>query len=458
MGNTTFAGPPEPVISANIDATAIDSDYYIFDSFGGGASRSEYIYLANADANNQPLDFEIKFLLVGSNWQATNFYKKLDREEQGFFDSLALDETQPSWGYLRENGAVVTTDSGFPVPNANVFISNIAGSPALAGVWFAPSDGNGDPIPIPSGVGNYVNICDPSLTATDVDAYFCATHLADTATDAMGNPSNPATYNGCTPGAPTDPTGTKLLTRDNGKPLLDGYCGIWNPTAFQVGSLSPMQIKSTDVFTQTAHVLMPNLESPYDTTSTNHPLEVLVPWQPQQEGVGYPVSANGQNDVFVETAQLDFTGQILTPVLDYLPVQCPGATGCPTVPDGSAAPAPATYVQVMAIENEDFLGDVFLCYDTVTAANRQFSTGGAGDILNAHMYTSVETILQWISSHPTAQDNCTLYVRYSPFNNYPDYIDGVKNGVRLGIEQGAGFGRVSDATIYTPGTGVQATP
>jgi hypothetical protein len=49
-------------------------------------------------------------------------------------------------------------------------------------------------------------------------------------------------------------------------------------------------------------------------------------------------------------------------------------------------------------------------------------------------------------------------VRYSPYDNYPDYITSLTAGVRLDIEQGGGYGRVVDATVYVPGSGVVATP
>ena len=49
----------------------------------------------------------------------------------------------------------------------------------------------------------------------------------------------------------------------------------------------------------------------------------MVPWLPFQEGVGYPVpnsTTGGDQDVFVVTAQLDFTGQVLTTTMDYVPI------------------------------------------------------------------------------------------------------------------------------------------
>jgi hypothetical protein len=76
-----------------------------------------------------------------------------------------------------------------------------------------------------------------------------------------------------------------------------------------------------------------------------------------------------------------------------------------------------------------------------------------------HLYTSVQTILTWMTNHPTVSiptGACGLIVRYSIYNNYPDYIQSTAYGVRLGVEQGAGGGRISDATLFTPGTGTPA--
>ena len=93
-----------------------------------------------------------------------------------------------------------------------------------------------------------------------------------------------------------------------------------------------------------------------------------------------------------------------------------------------------------AVETTDFLGDVFVCRDLTTK-----------DILTARMYTSVSSILSWFSAHPAAYNDCQMIIRYSPYNNYADYITSLKNGVRLGVTQGGGYGRIVDVTLSTPG-------
>jgi hypothetical protein len=179
-------------------------------------------------------------------------------------------------------------------------------------------------------------------------------------------------------------------------------------------------------------------------------------------------------DVFVETSQLDFTGQVQTPVIDFKDLCCYTAAAaedsgapvetcgeiadpagqCGKTPDGQ----PMRHVaDVQAIETEDFLGDVFLCVDPISAANRA-GTGHPGDVLAAHMYTSVATVIDWIAAHPGAQDTCQIVIRYSPFNNFPDVVQATSSGVRLGIDQSSGYGRVTDVTIFQPSLGTPAAP
>ena len=55
------------------------------------------------------------------------------------------------------------------------------------------------------------------------------------------------------------------------------------------------------------------------------------------------------------------------------------------------------------------------------------------------MYTPVQDIVNWIANHPTAQTNCSIVIRYSPFDNYPDYITSVANGVTADIDPGRGL-------------------
>jgi hypothetical protein len=82
--------------------------------------------------------------------------------------------------------------------------------------------------------------------------------------------------------------------RENGKPLLDGYCGIWNPTEFALDDplhVSGVKIVEAMPLEQEAKVELANHDNPYDLASPSHPIQVLVPWKPQGEGIGFPVAA-----------------------------------------------------------------------------------------------------------------------------------------------------------------------
>jgi hypothetical protein len=69
------------------------------------------------------------------------------------------------------------------------------------------------------------------------------------------------------------------------------------------------------------------------------------------------------------------------------------------------------------------------------------------------MYSSSLDIQNWLDAHPGSRASCNIFVRMSPYNNYPDYIWSTTNGVLLGINPSAGAGppRVSDVTLFDPG-------
>jgi len=101
---------------------------------------------------------------------------------------------------------------------------------------------------------------------------------------------------------------------------------------------------------------------------------------------------------------------------------------------------PAKGLTLKAAETTDFLGYVFVCLDA-----------DSYDLLAVKMYSPAADILDWVNRHPASVESCGLVIRYSPYNNFPDYITSLTNGVRLGITQGRGFGRVVDVTLFAPG-------
>ena len=99
-------------------------------------------------------------------------------------------------------------------------------------------------------------------------------------------------------------------------------------------------------------------------------------------------------------------------------------------------------LQFNAVFSSDFLADVFLCQDPNT-----------GDLLSARMYSSVGVLLDFLSTHPGLYDACGLIIRYSPYDNYADYITSLNNGVQVEVTQGGGYGRIVGALMFVPGQG-----
>jgi hypothetical protein len=243
-------------------------------------------------------------------------------------------------------------------------------------------------------------------------AYYCATNL------------DPQNCDGQLP--PLDVHGNLLLD-EAGQPLLAPYPGAFgsSSTAFTLGA-TKITVNNTYPNIQQALITVPLHKDPYDAKSKAlNPLHVLIPWLVKQPGVGFPVPLNGELEKFIETYQLDFSGTTISANVDY--------DLDPTDPSG-------TRLQLLAVETTDFLGNVFVCQDPNTK-----------DLLSVEMYSPVANILDWIANHPGAYDSCGLIIRYSPYGNYADYITSLTNGVRLGITQGGGYGRVVDVTLFVPG-------
>jgi hypothetical protein len=269
-------------------------------------------------------------------------------------------------------------------------LTNVFGSPLLKNGWHDSSTGR--------------------------TAYYCATNL------------DPQNCDGQYP--PLDAHGALELDESGVRPRLARYQGAFGSTAFTLGN-TPIKITKTFADIQSAQITMPRWSNPYDPSSSAlSDLTILIPWLPKQPGVGFPVALTGTLDKFIETAQLDFSGTTISANVDYDTATDP-STGAPAT-DGSLA--------FLAVETTDFLGEVFLCQDPTS-----------GDLLGVRMYTPVATVLDWLAKHPGTYESCGLIIRYSPYGNYADYITSLTNGVRLGITQGGGFGRVVDVTLFVPG-------
>ena len=224
---------------------------------------------------------------------------------------------------------------------------------------------------------------------------------------------------------PADPNAPPVMPlRESGLPILTRYPAafVGKGTPFTLGSAN-LHLKETFPAYQAAHVAIPRFTDAYDPTSgIAETIDVLVePWVPKQPSVGWLWPVNAQVDKLVEAHNADFSGITTSANISY-------------------QLADSGTMTIQAVETIDFLGDVFLCQDPVT-----------GDLLRTRMYGSVQSLLDWIDAHPGVYDACGLLVRYSPYNNFPDYVISRTNGVIVGVTPGGGYGRVNDATLFTPG-------
>ena len=138
-------------------------------------------------------------------------------------------------------------------------------------------------------------------------------------------------------------------------------------------------------------------------------------------------------DKFYPTEAIDFSGILLSYALDVVPWADP----ITHVQDGT--------LTVEAIEGGDFLGEAFLCQDI-----GGFPTPGTGDLLGVHMYDSAASILTWITNHPGSEDACNIIVRYSPYDNYIDFITSLSRACRSTSTRVAVTDRVVGVIAYDP--------
>ena len=388
----TVSGTPANETPDAVHAVVIDPDNLFFDSIGAGQFEiGEYVDRRFASKTADPTDIVVTADVKNGIFNSYNFSRDIIRGETALYASMLEDQ---SHGVGQENTALLT---------------NMFGSPILAKAW--------KDIPDP------VNPGTPLATA-----YYCATTL-DKAKCTITSGGSSTTY---TP--PLDAQG-KVLLDETGRPLLSPYKGAFGiaRTSWTLGT-TPISIKTTAPAIQQATIRIPLHKDPYDQTSDppvgGKPLlEIMVPWVPKQPGIGFPVALTGTRDKFIETYQLDLSGNTISANIDY-----------DVVLDPNGNPVKTGDIVLKAVETTDFLGNVFLCRDEISK-----------DILAVEMYTPVAVILDWFAAHPGTYQSCGTIIRYSPYGNYADFITSLTNGVRLGITQGGGFGRVVDVTLFTPG-------
>jgi hypothetical protein len=278
-------------------------------------------------------------------------------------------------------------------PADNISLTNIIGSPVIAGMGFTPVKGK----------------------ETTKTAYYCATNVDDecdsgpptvsTMKDAKGNPS--------------------LDLDDNGKPILTNYKGAFGETPFTIGT-SHIKLVDTLADFKSAKIAVPLYDTPYDASGTNTSaagpqLRITLPdWRPLAPGSGFRIPVNAQRDKFIPAAQVDLSGQTVSLAIDY------------SLNDDKT-------MKILAVETQAFEGELFLCQDPVSS-----------DLLHVRQYDSVAEILDWFENHAGSRDACQVLIRYSPFNDSPVTITSKSAGIQVIVGQGVGIGRIIDAVLFDP--------
>jgi hypothetical protein len=418
----------------DVHAVVLDSNDLFFDSIGSGQfEKAEYVDRRSATASQAPTDITITADILNGIFNDYTFSRYLYRGESALYRAVTCTSTDPNACAPGDVGK-----SAIGQEENRALLTNIVGSPLLASSYSPVAKTNrtayqcatADPLsttntfdPLDLDVGGKCNKQVPPLTH-GTDKCYVAT---DCPARAVGS------WTLCDGGQPAAAGSPGIqgvcadITRDDaGRPFLAGYPGAIGPaaqTVFRLGKAEYVKVAQTFDTIQSASIQVGFHVDPYDMTSayvSPNPA-ILVPWKPKQPGVGFPIALTGTRDKFVDANQLEINGDTIAANIDY-------------------DIDPTGQLTIQAVETTDFLGDVFVCKDTAT-----------GDILTARMYTAVAVVLDWFSAHPAAYNGCQMIIRYSPFNNYVDYITSLQNGVRLGVTQGGGFGRIVDATLFMPG-------
>lgn len=424
---------------ADIASQPIDMESLFFDNnYLNQFDKFEYIdrsVVQNPPPASQPylgvpMDYEYGTDVKAGNQRYTNWYRRLDREENAMFTAFNVNKAD------------------LPGQENFVNLTNMFGSPVL------------------------LNAIDPATGNPAFPSYECA--AAKVVNGAYNDPAFPNAAADC--GTPSsimlDANSNSLLDLNgqmaaedsanaaaypNAHTLLYYYPGVWGNTIFSKGH-SAIQIMQGDLLVEGAHTVIPNFANPWAATSNPKdpnatPINVLVPWVPNQPGNGFPIPYDGTTTKLIQSGELAFEGVLETyhlyyePWVDIAKQNCATDNQCNagyTCQAGQCTTTDHT-IRIAAIGASDFLGEVFMCQDPLS-----------GDLLHVRMYTSTYTVLQWIANHPgdaagqipSAQAACNLVVRWSPYDNYPDYISSLQNGVVVNSNQGQGYGRIVDAELF----------
>ena len=176
-------------------------------------------------------------------------------------------------------------------------------------------------------------------------------------------------------------------------------------TPFTLGP-TPIKITQTYPNIQSAMIAMPIVHEPVRSAEhrRSRRSSVLIPWVPKQPGVGFPIALTGTIDKFVSTYQVDFSGTTISANVDYDVVIDPNTHGAQ---DRRLAPVPRRRDHRLPRPGLPVSGP----------ARRGGLLGGA------HVHACPQIILDWFSTHPRhVRRRAASSSRFSPFNNYADYI------------------------------------
>ena len=430
-GDVTAAGkdPTDPTVlnPTVVSEEPLDLETLFFDNeFGAQFDKFEYIdlatiagYAGNTTAPDPtkpylsvPFDFEYGTDVKVANQRYTNWYKRMDREELALYQALSPVKTDPPGAHA----------------NFGVNLTNMYGSPVIAG--------------LPGGYECAAAIWTGGAWTPDPENQF-PTAAADCATAFSGGPPPNWLLD------PNDPTGNTGLLDLNGQqasneiaegslpavaksyhaatgpvhsllwqyPAVFGGQTIFSQghSAIQVcpagapgcnGDPAQTGVSKTSMALEAAQAVIPSFLNPWaaciqtkpgtkntsgcDPTDPTFatPIYAFVPWLPSQPGVGFSIPANGSSNLEVQTAQLDFTGNLETYLVDYVPYADTAQTSCAYPAPGAmnggcnkgftcqggACVASDNTIEIRAIEAHDFLGEVFPCQDPQT-----------GDVLHVRM-------------------------------------------------------------------------
>lgn len=385
-----------------------------------------------------PMDFEYGTDVKSGNQRYQNWYRRLDREENAMFTALNVNKAD------------------LPGQENFLNLTNMFGSSVLASLSptyeCAAAHVTG---------GNY-DATDPNFPGTN-PATDCAAVAAQTGAtlpspsllDANGN--SLMDLNGQMAAEDPGHAQAYINAQQPAHTLAYYYPAVWGNTIFSKGH-SAIQAQQGDLLVEGMHTTIPNFANPWAATSNPKdpnatPINVLVPWVPDQPGNGFILPYDGTTDKVIQTSEMAFEGVLETYHLYYEPWKdiakqsCANDNTCNTgftCQRGQCVASDNT-IKVAAIGASDFLGELFVCQDPLTK-----------DVLRVRMYASTYGVIEWLANHPgdpgaqipSAQTSCNIIVRYSPYDNYPDEISSLANGVWMNSNQGQGYGRIVDAELF----------